>query len=66
MTDKLTNKEKADVKRRFKKWLKYEPVINVKDVHAGHIEEYVTNVLTINYFNKESLVKEFLTETFLN
>ena len=61
----LTNKEKADVKRRFKKWLKYEPVIKYCDVNEDDIHEYITNVLTVRYYNKEHLVKEFLVETFL-
>lgn len=64
--ENLTNKEKADVKRRFKKWLRYEPKIRLKDLSESHIYEYINFVLTIKYFNKEKLVKEFLIETFLN
>ena len=66
MNNKLTSKEKADVKRRFRKWLNYEPKVKLSDVCGSHIEYYINSVLTINYFNKENLVKTFLIETYLN
>ena len=62
----LTEDDKEDVLKRFRKWLNYAPIIKKEDITEFTIDYYINDVLTIHYFDKQIEILSFLTETFLN
>ena len=62
----LTEDDKEDVLKRFRKWLNYAPIIKKEDITEYTIDYYINDVLTIFYFDKQREILSFLTETFLN